>query len=249
MTSTPPAPYGDYQFEIYLPGLAGVVPTPADVLRRAGSPGRPRTAAVGVVLRRRRRRDERTQRANVTAFRQWGLIPRMLVGATERDLSVELFGRTLARPAVHGAHRRDRAVRAGPPRRPRHRAGRRADRRADVRLDADQWIRWRTSPRSSATPQGFFQLYTPDRPRSGRELRAPRRGRRIRGHRRHPGHLGHRLATARPGHQQFPAAARASAWPTTSATRSSAPRLATPPATPTRATSVMHWVQRVRKRR
>ena len=41
---------------------------------------------------------EHTQRANVSAFRQWGLVPRMLVGATKRDLSVELFGRTLPSP-------------------------------------------------------------------------------------------------------------------------------------------------------
>lgn len=36
--------------------------------------------------------DERTQRANVTAFGHWGLMPRMMVGATDRDLSVDLFG-------------------------------------------------------------------------------------------------------------------------------------------------------------
>ena len=42
--------------------------------------------------------DEGTQRANVTAFSRWGLLPRMLVGATRRDLSVELFGLTLPTP-------------------------------------------------------------------------------------------------------------------------------------------------------
>jgi len=42
--------------------------------------------------------DERTQRANCTAFDRWGLIPRMFVGATERDLSVELFGLRLSSP-------------------------------------------------------------------------------------------------------------------------------------------------------
>ena len=42
--------------------------------------------------------DEGTQRANVAAFSRWGLIPRMLVGATRRDLSVELFGLTLPSP-------------------------------------------------------------------------------------------------------------------------------------------------------
>ena len=42
--------------------------------------------------------DERTQRVNVTAFERWGLMPRMFVGAKERDLSVELFGMTLPSP-------------------------------------------------------------------------------------------------------------------------------------------------------
>jgi lactate 2-monooxygenase len=42
--------------------------------------------------------DEFTQRANVDAFTQWGLYPRMFVGAKERDLSVELFGMRLPTP-------------------------------------------------------------------------------------------------------------------------------------------------------
>jgi len=41
---------------------------------------------------------ERTQRANVEAFDKLGLVPRMLAGARERDLSVELFGKRLASP-------------------------------------------------------------------------------------------------------------------------------------------------------
>jgi hypothetical protein len=42
--------------------------------------------------------DENTQRANVTAFQRWGLIPRMFVGATQRDMSIELFGQALPSP-------------------------------------------------------------------------------------------------------------------------------------------------------
>jgi hypothetical protein len=42
--------------------------------------------------------DEHTQRANVAAFRQWGLMPRMLAGVNERDLSVDLFGLRLPSP-------------------------------------------------------------------------------------------------------------------------------------------------------
>src|SRR5260370_31379958 len=43
---------------------------------------------------------EHTQRANASAFRQWGLIPRMFVGAARRDLSVSLFGLTLPSPLL-----------------------------------------------------------------------------------------------------------------------------------------------------
>ncbi|MDN7121568.1 alpha-hydroxy-acid oxidizing protein [Nocardioides sp. ChNu-153] len=44
--------------------------------------------------------DEHTQRANVRAFERWGLVPRMLAGAAERDLGVELFGRRFATPLM-----------------------------------------------------------------------------------------------------------------------------------------------------
>jgi lactate 2-monooxygenase len=42
--------------------------------------------------------DEHTQRRNVEAFRHWGMVPRMLVDSSTRDLSIELFGLTLPTP-------------------------------------------------------------------------------------------------------------------------------------------------------
>ncbi len=84
--------YGDYQIEIYLNGLGGVLPTLpmtfAELEERASKALPPSIwsyVAGGAG-------DELTQRANVGAFAHWGLVPRMLVGATERDLSVELWG-------------------------------------------------------------------------------------------------------------------------------------------------------------
>lgn len=44
--------------------------------------------------------DEGTQRGNVTAFERWGIVPRMLSGAAERDLSVELFGHRYPTPLL-----------------------------------------------------------------------------------------------------------------------------------------------------
>lgn len=90
--------FGDYQFEIYLQGLAGVNPSLpmafADLAARAQAAMSPSVwsyVAGGAG-------DERTQRANCEAFERWGLIPRMFVGAKDRDLSVELFGMTMPSP-------------------------------------------------------------------------------------------------------------------------------------------------------
>ncbi|MFF0428753.1 alpha-hydroxy-acid oxidizing protein [Streptomyces sp. NPDC004520] len=90
--------YGDYQNEIYLNGLFGVVPSLpmafADLEARARAALAPSLwsyVAGGAG-------DEHTQEANVTAFRRWGLVPRMMVGAAERDLSVDLFGLRLPSP-------------------------------------------------------------------------------------------------------------------------------------------------------
>jgi lactate 2-monooxygenase len=95
-----PQAYGDYQNEIYSNALQGRLPdlpmAYAELEERAGqvlSPSVWSYTAGGAG-------DEATQRANVEAFSRWGLIPRMLVGATQRDLSVELFGHRLATPLL-----------------------------------------------------------------------------------------------------------------------------------------------------
>ncbi|MBF9071711.1 alpha-hydroxy-acid oxidizing protein [Streptacidiphilus fuscans] len=92
------AQFGDYQNEIYFNGLFGRLPelplAHAELARRAEAalpPGVWSYVAGGAG-------DERTQDANVTAFDGWGLVPRMLIGATQRDLSVELCGLTLPTP-------------------------------------------------------------------------------------------------------------------------------------------------------
>ena len=94
----PSAPYGDFQLEIYLAGLGGTVPSLpvsfAELEARAAHALPPSVlsyVAGGAG-------DEHTQRANVAAFRQWGLMPRMLVGAVTRDLSVDLLGLRLPSP-------------------------------------------------------------------------------------------------------------------------------------------------------
>ncbi|GAB2998548.1 lactate 2-monooxygenase [Mycobacterium bourgelatii] len=92
--------YGDYQLEIYFKGLAGVVPQlpmsfeELEARAKVAMPPSVWSYVAGGAG------DERTQRANREAFDRWGLIPRMFVGATERDLSVDLFGLTLPSPLL-----------------------------------------------------------------------------------------------------------------------------------------------------
>ena len=200
-------PYGNYQLEIYLQGLTGVqpsLPMSFDELEsraaQALSPSVWSYVAGGAG-------DERTQRINATAFNQWGLIPRMLVGATERDLSVELWGRRWPAPmfmapiGVIGLCTHDQH-------------GDLAAARAAARTGVPLCVSTLTmdpledvAAEFGDTP-GLFQLYTP----TDRDLaesfvhRAEAAG--LRRHRGDTGHLDSGLATARPGRSELPAAAR-----------------------------------------
>ena len=92
------AHYGDYQNEIYGLGLRGVVPkVPVDaaLLEERATVAMPpyvRDYVLGGCG------DEHTQRRNSDAFRQWGMVPRMMVDTTNRDLSIDLFGMRLPSP-------------------------------------------------------------------------------------------------------------------------------------------------------
>ena len=92
------AQYGDYQHVIYGAGLAGVVPNvPVDfaTLERRASAAMPPSVLNYV---QGGCGDEFTQNQNAQAFRHWGIVPRMMVDCTTRDLSIELFGLTLPSP-------------------------------------------------------------------------------------------------------------------------------------------------------
>ncbi len=92
------AHYGDFQNAIYGAGLRGVVPTlPVDfaTLERRASAALP--PAVLTYLQGGCG-DEFTQGENARAFRHWGLVPRMMVDCSRRDLSIDLFGLTLPTP-------------------------------------------------------------------------------------------------------------------------------------------------------
>ena len=90
--------YGDYQNAIYGAGLAGVVPKlPVDFATlearaTAAMPASVRDYVQGGCG------DETTQRRNATAFGEWGMVPRMMVDGSARDLSVDLLGLRLPHP-------------------------------------------------------------------------------------------------------------------------------------------------------
>jgi lactate 2-monooxygenase len=90
--------YGDYQFDIYLDGLQGKLPRyPVDFrsLERAATEVLPPWVHSYVAGGAG---DGNTQCANVEAFSRYGIVPRMLVSPTERNLSVSLFDMRLPTP-------------------------------------------------------------------------------------------------------------------------------------------------------
>jgi lactate 2-monooxygenase len=153
--------FGQYEEEIYAAGLRGVVPKlPIDIatLEKKAVASWPDTLVSYV---QGGCGDEGTQDLNVAAFRKWGLVPRMLVDGSKRDMSIELFGMKLSTPIFmapigvigicaqdgHG----DLAVA-------------RAAARTGVPMVASTLT---VDPLEAITPEfgdtpGFFQLYTPD---------------------------------------------------------------------------------------
>ncbi|MFD1787765.1 alpha-hydroxy-acid oxidizing protein [Sphingomonas floccifaciens] len=90
--------YGDFQNAIYLAGTQGIVPKlPVDFATlearaKDAMPPAVRDYVMGGCG------DEFTQDENARGFHRYGMVPRMLVDGTTRDLSIELFGRRLPSP-------------------------------------------------------------------------------------------------------------------------------------------------------
>lgn len=90
--------FGAMQNEIYNAGLKGILPTyPVDFAtlekraHEALGPMLTNYVAGGCG-------DEHTQNQNAAAFHHWGMVPRMMVDCSTRDLSIELFGHTYPTP-------------------------------------------------------------------------------------------------------------------------------------------------------
>ncbi|MEO0699043.1 MAG: alpha-hydroxy-acid oxidizing protein, partial [Pseudomonadota bacterium] len=98
MTKTSGLNFGGMQNAIYNAGLNGVLPEfPVDFAtlekraHEALGPSLTNYVAGGCG-------DEHTQDSNSSAFHHWGMVPRMMVDCSERDLSIELFGHTYPTP-------------------------------------------------------------------------------------------------------------------------------------------------------
>jgi len=93
-------PFGNYQYEIYLKGMAGELPdlpvawdeleAKADEVMDEGARGYVFGGAG----------TEDTQRENLEAFRRWRLLPRMLRDVSARDLRTKVLNTELAAPIV-----------------------------------------------------------------------------------------------------------------------------------------------------
>ncbi|WP_062984498.1 alpha-hydroxy-acid oxidizing protein [Nocardia anaemiae] len=90
--------FADYQNEIYFAGLGGHMPEfPMDFATLEAKAAAALPPALHSYIAGGAG-DELTQRRNVEAFEDWGVVPRMLVGATERDLSVQAWGLNFPSP-------------------------------------------------------------------------------------------------------------------------------------------------------
>ncbi len=157
------AHYGDLQTHIYQAGLRGILPDfPVDF---ATLEKRAENALAPSILNYVQGGcgDEHTQRSNASAFHHWGMVPRMLVDCSTRDLSIELFGLGLPSPifmapiGVNGEMTQDRRG---------DMAAATASAMTGVPFCASTLA---NSPleevaEAAGDTPGFFQLYTPKNP-------------------------------------------------------------------------------------
>ena len=90
--------YGDFQNEIYAAGLRGTVPSFPVSARMLEAQAVAAMPPLVLSYVQGGCGDEFTQQQNVEAFNHWGLIPRMMVDCTRRDMSINLFGVKLPTP-------------------------------------------------------------------------------------------------------------------------------------------------------
>ncbi|HWI74970.1 MAG TPA: lactate 2-monooxygenase [Baekduia sp.] len=100
MSDEPQIPFGNYQYEIYLQGLAGQLPdlpVAWDALERAASE-KLDDGARGYVFGGAGSED--TQRENLEALARWRIVPRVLRDVSVRDLTTTVLGTSMPAPLL-----------------------------------------------------------------------------------------------------------------------------------------------------
>ncbi|WP_102125661.1 alpha-hydroxy-acid oxidizing protein [Deinococcus planocerae] len=100
MTNIGPGPGRSRQTRVYVRGLGGERPRVPVNPERLEAAARAKLSAPDFAYLAGGAGTERTMRANLAAFERVRLLPRMLGGTRERDLSVELLGQTLPTPLL-----------------------------------------------------------------------------------------------------------------------------------------------------
>src|SRR2546421_7745542 len=93
-------PFANFQYEIYMAGMSGQKPELPVAYRDLEAKAKEVLTREAYDYVAGGAGSEDTVRENLEAFRRWRIVPRMLRGVAQRDLSVEIFGRTLPAPVL-----------------------------------------------------------------------------------------------------------------------------------------------------
>ncbi|MFN2544670.1 MAG: lactate 2-monooxygenase [Actinomycetota bacterium] len=92
--------FANYQYEIYMAGMSGQKPAFPVGYRELETKAKETLKPEAYDYVAGGAGSEDSIRENLEAFRRWRIVPRMLKGAAERDLSIEIFGTHLPAPVL-----------------------------------------------------------------------------------------------------------------------------------------------------
>src|SRR5436305_4119857 len=95
-----PDPFANFQYEIYMAGMSGQKPGFPIAYRDLEAAAREKLRPEAYAYVAGGAGSEDTVRENLEAFRRWRIVPRMMKGVAERDLSIELLGARLPAPVL-----------------------------------------------------------------------------------------------------------------------------------------------------
>jgi len=100
--ASPPGPGRKRQDQIYRAGIHGRKPSVPTDFATLEKRAKAKAPALGWAYTFGGAGEGATMRANREAFERWKIVPRMLRDVSERDISVELFGRRIPAPVLYG---------------------------------------------------------------------------------------------------------------------------------------------------